>query len=151
MPLDVVFDIPFPPGKVNPDYERAGQQSLEWLRSLAVIGSGQAAADFKLMKLAESTALAYPDAEGDDLDVVSDLNYWFGLYDFMFDNRQGHASQIVEPTCLGCLAVIEGGPLAAATHTRAPMVAALADVWSRLITGMSRYWQARVACDLRGF
>ncbi len=145
------FYMPFP-SRVNPRVEAARDHSKAWARARGLFDpkyvdlsagvwneAAFEAADFGLF-----TAMTYPDAPRDELNLVTDwhVTLWFIDDLFMASCREAPATQRVGrqvDRLLEFLPVYDG-PTRTPTN---PAERAIADLWPRTIPGMSFDWRRR--------
>lgn len=137
MPQNMDLHIPFP-SRISPDFERACAEQLVWVRAMELIRSDEAAERQLQGDYAELGARLYTSAVGADLDLGVDQCNWFFLFDDLFDGPRGEdpveAKELINATA---------GALDRCPPGAAPIVRAMADIWSRSREGMSPAWQER--------
>jgi pentalenene synthase len=143
-----LFDLPFP-SRMNPERVRTAVHSRAWAQRMGL------AADPETLRIHHDrydfsswSARAFCDAVGADLDLGSDLAAWFGYFEDFFDSPAVNDAERVHQFVSSVIAVVDGAGPALPAH---PVVAALADLWSRQRRGMSDIWQARAAANWRDY
>ncbi|GAB7038722.1 MULTISPECIES: terpene synthase family protein [Catenuloplanes] len=140
------FYVPHP-ARLNPQLERARTHSKAWAREMEMIeGSGiWDEADFDNHDYALLCAYTHPDADGPELDLITDWYVWV----FFFDD---HFLELYKKTRdqAGAKAYLDrlpefmpvGDPSSMPEPTNA-IEAGLADLWRRTVPAMSTDWQRR--------
>ncbi|MFE5084456.1 terpene synthase family protein [Streptomyces mirabilis] len=141
MPQDVEFSVPIP-FQVNPNLAAVRERNLQWARTLGAISSSEAAERYLFSQVTDLAAYYYPDADPDDLALAYDLMTWFFQLDDKFTVPAGQHPTAAVADCQEMIRHTIGSP---GPHGQdvSPLVAAFADVWARMASGMSPLWRAR--------
>ncbi|MFD8013147.1 hypothetical protein [Streptomyces sp. NPDC058955] len=145
MPTDVDFHLPFPAVGVRPEaVERARRRGVAWATAQGLIPPTPAATGYFLaMRLADVATGFAPEADGTDLDVMTDLITWTAVCDDFFDGPAGDDPEFAAATVAALTSVTAaGGPVAAPAGVEA-LTAATVDLWARMREPMSPEWRAR--------
>lgn len=132
--------IPFA-ARLNPHAERARQHTLQWAQGMGLLSGGAAAAEYDALRLERLMAYFYPDAGAADLEVATDFNAWFFIFDDQFDGGLGARPEPVRRMAAGLAAVL--APSAAPPAGAAPLVRSFHDIWLRATDGAPEHWRRR--------
>ncbi|WP_329375461.1 terpene synthase family protein [Streptomyces sp. NBC_01483] len=138
-----VFTTPWPL-RINPHLDQARDSALDWMRRFGLLDGEQAAQDFVDWRLAEVAAFFYPHASAEDCCTAAQMMGWYFLpFDDQLDGEAGRDPRTVAAVCNALIGIMHGatGPQPHA----APTVRAFADLWSRMVRGMSLPLRTRVA------
>ncbi|WP_073815594.1 terpene synthase family protein [Streptomyces sp. CB02261] len=153
MPIDVDFSLPFAAGRPLPrQVERAGRRGVDWATEHRLIRPTEAAIGYFLdMRLADVSTGFCPEADGPDLDVMTDVITWTAVCDDFFDGPAGDDPRFAEAAVLALSSVTgSAGPARVPPGIEA-LAGATADLWARMRAPMSPAWQARAARNWRRF
>ncbi|MFE1905650.1 hypothetical protein ACFW96_18590 [Streptomyces gardneri] len=145
MPIDVDFLLPFPAVDVRPEaVEHARQRGLAWATAHGLIPPTEAATGYFLaMRLADVAAGFAPEADGADLDVMTDVITWTAVCDDFFDGPAGDEPEFAAAAVAALTSVTTAtGPCAAPAGVEA-LTGATADLWARMRAPMSPEWRTR--------
>ncbi|RKN45936.1 terpene synthase family protein [Streptomyces hoynatensis] len=149
MPQNLSFHLPFPAG-TNPEADRARERHLDWVARLGLVEGAEALLRYRDSRLTDLVAYAYPDAAGEDLDLVTDAVCLGFPLDDEFDGPLGrqprHAALLSAE-----LAAIPYREPGARPRLDTPLTRAYTDVWRRSAAGMSAAWRARAAANYARF
>lgn len=135
-----LLDIPFP-SRLNSAAGTARWHTLDWLDSFGLLSGRQAAEEYDALRLERLMAYFYPDAGLRDLELATDLNGWFFVFDDQFDSRLGRDPELVDALVGSVLEAMDGtGPLPQAAG---PLAGAFRDLWRRASDGMPELWRER--------
>lgn len=149
MPQDVNFFLPFR-ARTNPEAGRAQEHHLGWVRDFGLVRDETSLSRYQDWRLTELASYAYPDARGEDLDLVTDAVCLGFPLDDQFDGPLGRQPERVARLMTELAAIPyrrPGAPLSLET----PLTWAYADVWRRCAEGMSAAWRERAAGNLVRF
>ncbi|MFF7884086.1 hypothetical protein ACH40F_20615 [Streptomyces sp. NPDC020794] len=138
-----VFTTPWPL-RINPHLDQARESALAWMRRFGLLDGEQAAEDFVDWRLAEVAAFFYPNASAEECCTAAQMMGWYFLpFDDQLDGEIGRHPSRVAAVCSALIGIVHGvsGPEAHDT----PTVRAFADLWSRMVRGMSLPLRTRVA------
>ncbi|GAA0491681.1 germacradienol/geosmin synthase [Streptomyces sp. NPDC046215] len=140
------FYMPYP-ARLNPHVERAREHSKAWARGMRMIeGSGiWDEAEFDAHDYALLCAYTHPDADGPELDLVTDWYVWVFFFDDHFLDIFKRSGDMT-----GAKAYLDRLPAFMPVHpTDTPeeptnqVEAGLADLWARTVPGMSEDFRRR--------
>lgn len=141
--------IPFA-ARLNQHAERARQHTLQWAQGMGLLSGGAAAAEYDALRLERLMAYFYPDASAADLEVATDFNAWFFIFDDQFDGSLGSRPEPVRRMAAdlaAALAPSAGDALHAAQAgdpgDAAPLVRSFRDIWLRATDGAPAHWRRR--------
>ncbi|WP_052849460.1 terpene synthase family protein [Streptomyces avicenniae] len=149
MPQTIGFFLPFAAHR-NPGADRARDHHLDWVRAHGLVAGEAALGRYRDWRLTDLASYAYPDATGDDLDLVTDAVCLGFPLDDQFDGPLGRDPEAAARFAAG-LAVIPTQPPGTPPALDAPVARAYADVWRRSALGMSAAWRTRAAGNLARF
>ncbi|MGP3975082.1 terpene synthase family protein [Streptomyces sp. 8N114] len=144
------FYVPYP-ARLNPHVDQARTHSREWAREMGMLeGSGiWDTADLDAHDYALLCAYTHPDADADDLALVTDWYVWVFFFDdhFLeeFKRTQDRAGGKAYLDRLPLFMPLEDDPAATVPEPTNPVEAGLADLWARTVPSMSADWRARFA------
>ncbi|MGP4111300.1 terpene synthase family protein [Streptomyces sp. 4N509B] len=142
------FYVPYP-ARLNPHLEQAREHSLAWARTMGMIeGSGiWDLDDYEAHDYALLCAYTHPDADAEELALVTDWYVWVFFFDDhfldLFKRTQDRAGGVAYLDRLP--AFMPTDPTAATPEPTNPVEAGLADLWARTVPAMSPAWRARFA------
>ncbi|MDP9795538.1 germacradienol/geosmin synthase [Catenuloplanes nepalensis] len=140
------FYVPHP-ARLNPHLEGARTHSRAWAREMEMIeGSGiWDEADFDNHDYALLCAYTHPDADGPELDLITDWYVWVFFFDDHFlELYKKTRDQTGAKAYLDRLpAFMPIGDLSAMPEPTNAIEAGLADLWRRTVPAMSSDWQRR--------
>ncbi|MFJ5709192.1 hypothetical protein [Streptomyces sp. NPDC093105] len=145
MPTDVDFLLPFPAVAVRPGaVGRARRRGVAWATAQGLIPPTRAAGEYFLaMRLADVATGFAPEADGTDLDVMTDLITWTAVCDDFFDGPAGDDPEFAAAAVAALTSVTTAtGPTAAPAGAEA-LAGATADLWARMRAPMSPAWRTR--------
>lgn len=140
--IGAVFTTPWPL-RTNPHLDQARESALTWMRRFGLLDGEKAAKDFVDWRLAEVAAFFYPNASAEDCCTAAQMMGWYFLpFDDQLDGEIGHDPRAVAVICEALIGIVHGvsGPEAHDT----PTVRAFADLWRRMVRGMSVPLRTRV-------
>ncbi|MFD4373697.1 hypothetical protein [Streptomyces sp. NPDC058486] len=143
MPIDVDFHLPFPAVEVRPEaHERARRRGVAWATAQGLIPPTEAATGYFLaMRLADVAAGFAPEADGADLDVMTDLITWTAVCDDFFDGPAGDDPEFAAAAVTAL--TTDTGPMTTPPAGVEALARATADLWARMREPMSPAWRAR--------
>lgn len=148
MPQSVHFTIPFP-SRISPDVDRARERNLDWTWNHRLVRSAAGLREYASWDLAQAAARTYPDAVGDDLDMLVN---WFG-FAFLFDDQFDASGDL--PAQVSAVAremiAIPFRPPATPPDIVCPVTLAWVEIWPQMCAGMSETWQNRFASNWARF
>jgi hypothetical protein len=139
----VVFSTPWPL-RTNPHLDQVRESAVVWMRKFGLLNGEQAAAEFTNWRLAEVAAFFYPSASAEDCTTAAQMMGWYFLpFDDQLDGAVGRAPRRVAAICDALIGIVYGvsGP----ERYDAPTVRAFADLWPRMVDGMSGPLRSRTA------
>ena len=151
-PFDLpAFYTPYP-ARLNPNLERARERSKAWAYDMDMIDAPQNGTaiwdehDFDSHDYALLCAYTHPDADGPELDLVTEWYVWV----FYFDD---HFVELYKrtPDLAGAREYLDRLPLfmpvegEITEEPRNPVEQGLADLWTRTVPAMSAAWRRRFA------
>ncbi|MFD4314951.1 hypothetical protein [Streptomyces sp. NPDC058548] len=153
MPIDVDFPLPFAAGRPLPQrVERARRRGVDWSTEHRLIRPTDASIGYFLdMRLADVATGFCPEADGPDLDVMTDVITWTAVCDDFFDGPAGDDPGSAEAAVLALSSLTGPDGPAAVPHGVEALAGATADLWARMRAPMSPAWQARAARNWRRF
>ncbi|MEC4018516.1 isoafricanol synthase [Streptomyces sp. H27-D2] len=138
------IDIRAPLG-ISPDTEAARRHTLRWLHELGMLRGESATAEYDVLRLERLMAYFYPEARGADLELATDLNGWFFLFDDQFDGDLGLRPEavavLVDAIVRTMYDVPEVPPRAG--ESPGPLLVGYRDLWRRIADGTPLAWQHR--------
>lgn len=143
MPQDIDFFLPFQT-RENPDADRAREHHIAWVSRFDLVRSPAALQRYRDWLLTDLAAYAYPDVQGEDLDLVTDAVCLGFPLDDQFDGPLGWRPDEVARLSEELAAIAYREPGAAPGYD-APITRAYVDVWERQARGMSASWRRRAA------
>ncbi len=149
MPQDISFFLPFVP-RVNAEADRARAHHLSWVRAHDLVRGADALRRYRAWRLTDLASYAYPDAAGDDLDLVTDAVCLGFPLDDQFDGELGRQPERAARLSAELASIPYQAP-GARPRLDAPLAHAYADVWRRSARGMSPAWRRRAADNLTRF
>ncbi|MER5782578.1 hypothetical protein ABT104_12750 [Streptomyces mobaraensis] len=141
--IGAVFTTPWPL-RVNPHLDQARESALDWMRRFGLLDGEQAEKEFVDWRLAEVAAFFYPAASAEECCAAAQMMGWYFLpFDDQLDGEIGRRPGTVAAVCNALIGIVHGvsGPEAHDT----PTVRAFADLWSRMVRGMSPTLRTRLA------
>ncbi|WP_344533954.1 isoafricanol synthase [Streptomyces albiaxialis] len=144
-----LLDIPFP-DPLNKAAGRARRHTLDWLAAFGLLSGTAATREYDALRLERLMAYFYPDAAPDDLELATDLNGWFFVFDDQFDTTLGRSPARIPPLVDALLCALDDGPREA-TVRAGPLAAAFRDVWVRATAGMPDHWRRRFRAHWREY
>ena len=145
------MDIPFP-DPLNTAAGRARQHTLDWLAAFGLLSGTAATEEYDALRLERLMAYFYPDADPVELELATDLNGWFFVFDDQFDTELGRRPERIAPVVEALLRVLDDGlPPARARAQAGPLGAAFSDVWARAAEGMPDHWKRRFRAHWRAY
>ncbi|MFG3256276.1 isoafricanol synthase [Streptomyces sp. NPDC048172] len=136
-----LLDIPFP-DPLNEAAGRARRHTLDWLTSFGLLSGAAATEEYDALRLERLMAYFYPEAAPEDLELATDLNGWFFVFDDQFDTKLGRRPERIAPLVDALLCALDDA--STVTTVRAgPLAAAFRDVWVRATAGMPEHWRLR--------
>lgn len=141
--------VPFPP-RLNPSAERSRQHTLRWTRRFGMLEEDSAVTEYDALRLERLMAYFYPAASARDLDLASDFNAWFFVFDDQFDGELGRRPDDVTAVVEAVVRTMyENGPLPLSPLT--PLTAGFRDIWVRATAGTPAAWQHRFRTHWRAY
>ncbi|MFD9425659.1 MULTISPECIES: terpene synthase family protein [unclassified Streptomyces] len=139
--------LPFPAHEPNPHLARA-QTSLDaWLDESAICRSAQSRRSLERTRIPLVTALAYPDAAPDALELLVQWATWTFVIDDEFDDGpDGQDPARCARALATFLPVLDGAPVGGSASARA-----FAGTWERLVEGRSPAWCRMLRDDIRAY
>lgn len=138
----VVFTTPWPL-RTNPHVEAARESAIDWMRRFDLLHGRQAVEDFTEWRLAEVAGHLYPRADQEACATAARMMGWYFLpFDDQLDGEAGRDPRRVARICDALIGIVHGasGP----ERHPAPTVRAFADLWERMVRGMSATLRARM-------
>ncbi|MFF1511201.1 hypothetical protein [Streptomyces sp. NPDC058326] len=153
MPIDVDFPLPFAAGTPLPHaVEHARRRGVEWATEHRLIPPTEAATGYFLdMRLADVATGFCPEAEGPDLDVMTDVITWTAVCDDFFDGPAGDDLEYAAAAVSTLTSVTGTAAPDRVPPGIEPLAGATADLWARMCAPMSPEWQARAGHNWRRF
>lgn len=131
---------PFP-SLISPYADSVNQQTLDWVRRFGLVADMEAMSRLEKSKFGLLAARAYPQAEPDSLEIVSNWNTWLFILDDQCDElgigKNPEDLMILHKRCLDVLA---GNQL---NSDDPALVVAIEDLRMRLLARMSSSWMLR--------
>jgi hypothetical protein len=125
-------------------------RSLEWARTLGAVSGGEAAERYLSSQVSDLAAYFYPDVGKEELDLACDMMGWYFLFDDQITVPAGAHPAVGVAACQDMILLTLGSP-GDASPSSTPTVSAFADVWTRMISGMSPLWRTRTAQACLGY
>ncbi|WP_439673476.1 terpene synthase family protein [Embleya sp. MST-111070] len=141
MPQDFDIDLPFPP-HVGPDRDAARTRSLLWAQRHGLITNANDEHRFLEWDIAGLMAHWLPAAQGAALDLAVDAVVVATILDDQFDGDRANQPERIAAGCADFLRLIRHGTTPTSPR---PLVAAFADVWTRLCAQASTPWRERTS------
>ncbi|MFE1883639.1 terpene synthase family protein [Streptomyces diastatochromogenes] len=139
----VVFTAPWPL-RFNPHVDAARESAIDWMRGFDLLHGEQAVEDFTNWRLAEVAGFFYPQADLDACCTAAQMMGWYFLpFDDQLDGEAGRDPRRVARICGALIDIVHGTP--GTERHQAPTVRAFADLWERMVRGMSAPLRSRVA------
>ncbi|RKT54442.1 terpene synthase family protein [Saccharothrix australiensis] len=141
--LEIPFEV-----RMAPFVEQARYHGIRWARRMGMVKSDEAADYWHAAMMPELACLHWAQANQRSVELAVDLMTFYFFLDDQFDVALGWDPQAV-------LRVVE--PLNRITFTGGvtdrtePIYVAFADIWSRVVQGMSAGWCQRMAAHWRDF
>ncbi|MDX2918968.1 terpene synthase family protein [Streptomyces sp. NE06-03C] len=143
MRMGAEFSRPWPL-RVNPHVDQARDSAIAWMLEFGLLRGERAVREFVDWRLAEVAAFFYPRASAEDCCTAAQMMGWYFLpFDDQLDGDLGRDPHRVSQVCTALIAIVHG-----TTDVRshdAPTVRAFADLWGRMVRGMSPSLRSRVA------
>jgi hypothetical protein len=149
MPQDISFFLPFVP-RVNAEADRARAHHLAWVSAHDLVCGPDALRRYRAWRLTDLASYAYPDAAGEELDLVTDAVCLGFPLDDQFDGELGRQPERAARLSAGLSAIPYQAP-GARPRLDTPLARAYADLWRRTARGMSSAWRRRAAANLTRF
>ncbi|GGO95655.1 isoafricanol synthase [Wenjunlia tyrosinilytica] len=135
--------IPFP-ARFSPHAERARRHTLQWLQETGLLRGEAETAEYDALRLERLMAYFYPDATGSDLELASDFNAWFFIFDDQFDGRLGMQPQAIERVVDTLVRTMTADDAPQAPDRYGPpLVQGFRDIWRRATVGAPDGWRRR--------
>ncbi|HSA50132.1 MAG TPA: terpene cyclase [Yinghuangia sp.] len=129
--------------------DRARERNLDWTWDHRLVRGAAGLREYASWDLAQAAARTYPDAVGDDLDMLVN---WFGfafLFDDQFDasgDRPAQVSAVARE-----MIAIPFRPVGTPPDIVCPVTLAWVEIWPQMCAGMSETWQNRFASNWARF
>jgi len=138
------ISCPFSP-RVNPHVDAVHAHLLQWVRDFDLIQSGTALRRFSQSRFAWLAARCHPDANREELTLISEWHVWVFLFDDLFDeSEKGRQPEYMQSTLRHFLAVVTDP----AARAQGPLAQALSNFWQRITLLTTPQWQNRFISDL---
>ncbi|MGK5732910.1 terpene synthase family protein [Streptomyces sp. URMC 124] len=139
--------MPFP-HRISADLERARAHGLAWARRTGLVNGPKAIAYWKACAWPEQACLYWPYARGEAADLATDTITFYFFFDDQFDAELGrHPGEVLRiQKELAAITRTDG-----VTDSSAPVMVAFADIWRRLVRGMSPIWRERAGRHWRQY
>ncbi len=160
--------IPFP-ARLNLHAERARRHTLQWAQGMGLLTGDVATAEYDALRLERLMAYFYPDATATRLELATDFNAWFFIFDDQFDgglgNRPAEIRRVVD-TLVDTMTVEGTPPPTAGAVSGAhrpgavprpggeqdpPLVRAFRDIWLRSTASAPDGWRLRFRAHWRAY
>ena len=130
--------------RINPHVDQAREAAILWMRRYGLLHGDQAVQEFTDWRLAEVAGFFYPKASAEECCLAAQMMGWYFLpFDDQLDGEIGREPRSVYKVCSTLTGIVQGvcGP---EIHP-APTVLAFADLWHRMVSGMSVSLRGRLA------
>ncbi|MFF1343323.1 terpene synthase family protein [Streptomyces sp. NPDC058290] len=139
--------LPFPAHEPNRHLARAEGALGAWLDESGICRSAESRRSLERTRIPLVTALAYPDAAPDVLDLLVQWATWTFVIDDEFDDGpDGQDPARCASALATFLPILDGAPAGASASARA-----FAGTWERLVEGRSPAWRRMFGDDIRAF
>lgn len=145
-----LLDIPFP-ARLNSRAHHARRHTIEWLRGYGLLSGAVAEEEYDGLRLERLMAYFYPDAPRSELELATDINGWFFVFDDQFDDQLGRSPAEVEALARAVSGVLDGPGRGRVAPGAGPLAEAFGDLWRRATDGMPGHWCARFGTHWREF
>jgi hypothetical protein len=138
------ISCPFSP-RVNPHVDAVHAHLLQWVRDFDLIQSEPALRRFSRSRFASLAARCHPNANQEELTLISEWHVWVFLFDDQFDeSEKGRHPEYMQPVLRHLLSVVNDP----AVNAQGPLAEALSNFWRRTILLTTPQWQTRFTTDL---
>src|SRR5256714_10058053 len=144
MPPAEDFLMPYP-RRSHPDRVAAFERNLEWGRKLGLLPDDSAERLFSFSGVAEFGTYFCPEP-ADDIDLVTNCMTYFFIFDDFFDTPAGQPADAAVAAALE-MADLLGRGVPPDRCGSARIVAAFAEVWTRMASERSEVWRRRAAAS----
>ncbi|WP_405021636.1 terpene synthase family protein [Kitasatospora sp. NBC_00070] len=139
--------LPFPAHEPSPHLARAQTALDAWLDESAICRSAQSRRSLERTRVPLITALAYPDAAPQALELLAQWATWTFVIDDEFDDGPDGQDPVRCAAALATfLTVLDGAPAGDFASARA-----FAGTWGRLVEGRSAAWRRMLGDDIRAY
>lgn len=138
------FLMPYP-RRSHPDRFAVFERNLQWGRKLGLLPDDSAETLFSFSGVAEFGTYFCPEP-ADDIDLVINCMTYFFIFDDFFDTPAGQPADAAVAAALE-MADLLGRGVPPDRCGSARIVAAFADVWTRMASGRSEVWRRRAAAS----
>jgi len=120
----------------NPHVDAARDSAIRWMTAFGLLRDDRSIADFTGWRLAEVAGFFFPDADARQCALAAEMMGWYFLpFDDQLDGPLGRDPLRVARICTALIGIVHGEPGGDATDS--PTVRAFADLWGRMVRGMS--------------
>lgn len=134
--------------RISPDVERARRHGLDWAQKTRMVTSERAVVYWESLLLPEHAGLYWPYAIGRDIDLAVDCMTFYFFFDDQFDAELGESVPAVIRVIRDLSEITLND-----THSPScvPAAVAFADLWHRIVEGMSPEWVQRAGRHWREY
>jgi Terpene synthase family 2, C-terminal metal binding len=141
------ISCPFSP-RVNPHVDAVDAHLAQWVRDFNLIQSGPALRRFSQSRFASLAARCHPNANQEELILISEWHVWVFLFDDQFDETEkGRHPEYMQPALRHLLSVVTDP----AVNAQDPLAEALSNFWRRTVLLTTPQWQKRFISDLADY
>ncbi|MEV6316064.1 isoafricanol synthase [Streptomyces sp. NPDC051776] len=144
--------IPFP-ARLSPHAERARRHTLQWLPEMGMLTGAAATVEYDALRLERLMAYFYPDATGTDLELATDFNAWFFIFDDQFDGRLGMRPEDIEQVVVSIdrTMAADDSSFRIPGSSAPPLVQGFHNIWRRATAGTTTVWQRRFRSNWQAY
>ncbi|MFI6172053.1 hypothetical protein ACIBCN_35120 [Nocardia sp. NPDC051052] len=144
-----VAEIPFPI-RLNPHAAAAGRHHLQWMTAMGLVSAADERARLERWELGTVVAYLFPDAEPEALNLLTDWNGYWAIYDDQFETAAGPQPAMVAAIVDMTLAVLYARP-GENPFPSAPFCNALSDMIGRIAdTAVTTAWLEHLRRTVHG-
>ena len=148
MPGEILFDMPLS-ARINADSNGQLKEHLEWLKEQQLLNNDQQLHRYLYSRVQDLTPYCFPEATGDDLKLGRDFVGWFFFFDDQFvDMSHPHPAWAA---CENVIDWVSQSSNSSMLRKAPPIAGSLADLWDRILVGMSTSFRRRAAYNLTGY